>query len=123
MWGNPLSFSDPTGEIVLAPAVYYGVLTLDTAGALWWAAQHPITIPTSPMESRSQGSGAEARPLDVNPGKDCDGNCLPCPPNPPNPPPFDHDGDAHGSDRGFHTHQWQYHQDPDCMCRARKASW
>jgi RHS repeat-associated protein len=72
------------------------------------------------MEARSKGSDAEARPPDVNPGKDCDGNCKPCPPN---PPPFNHAGDAHGSDRGFHTHQWQYHQAPDCTCRARKVSW
>ena len=71
-------------------------------------------------ESRSQGSGDEARPPDVNPGKDCNGKCKPCPPNPPS---FDHEGDAHGTDRGSHTHQWQYHQAPDCTCRARKVTW
>ena len=72
------------------------------------------------MEARSHGDGGEARPADVNPGRDCNGKCNPCPPN---PPPFDHPGDAHGTDRGSHTHQWQYHQAPDCMCRAQKKSW
>lgn len=37
---NPLRYTDPTGEVVVAPAVYYGALGLATAGATWWAATH-----------------------------------------------------------------------------------
>lgn len=88
--------------------------------AAWTLPDWMWNIINKPMGSRSQGTGAEARPTDVNPGKDCNGKCNPCPPNPPS---FDHQGDAHGSSRGFHTHQWQYHQAPDCICRARKVSW
>jgi RHS repeat-associated protein len=122
--GNPISIIDPLGlnpgtlvggeigTIILpGPGTIIGAVigTAIGVGIGWWI-----------MESRSQGSGDEARPEDINPGKDCNGDCNPCPPN---PPPFDHPGDAHGTDRGSHTHQWQYHQAPDCTCRARKESW
>ena len=123
--GNALSFSDPEGLAWSCKTV--GLLTTCSNTPPWNPDLPPGYNPPSPgltwpnwMGSRSAGKGEEARPPDVNPGKDCNGQCMPCPKN---PSPFDHNGDAHGTDRGFHTHQWQYHQAPDCTCRARKVSW
>lgn len=129
--GNPVSNIDPNGlQVIIIPGPRTPSPGFDP---FWPAPPSPSpSLPTwtlpdwmwdlinPPKDSRSQGTGAEARPPDTNPGKDCDGKCKPCPPNPPS---FDHQGDAHGSTGGFHTHQWQYHQAPDCTCRARKESW
>jgi RHS repeat-associated protein len=125
--GNPIVFADPTGtSATLGARVGFvgGGAIAGPPGAVVGAAVGAVAgyivgrEAVNWMESRSQGSGAEARPPDVNPGKDCDGKCNPCPAN---PPPFRHEGDAHGSTGGFHVHQWQYHQAPDCTCRAQKV--
>ena len=46
-YGSPLSNIDPEGLIVPALAVWS--LAGATAGAAWWAAQHPIHAPPSPL--------------------------------------------------------------------------
>ena len=46
-YGSPLSNSDPEGLIVPALAVWS--LAGATAGAAWWAAQHPLQAPPSPV--------------------------------------------------------------------------
>jgi RHS repeat-associated protein len=123
--GNPVGYRDQYGLLNPAAVVGAGIGTIimpgvgTVAGAVvgtaigigigWWI-----------MEARSKGDGDQARPPDVKTERDCRRKCKPCPPN---PPPFNHEGDAHGSARGFHTHQWQYHQAPDCTCRAQKVSW
>jgi RHS repeat-associated protein len=133
--GNPLSFTDPLGLQIVsggagAGGLGGGAIGGGSVGGGSRGGYDPRTDTYTPpkpgfswpnwMGSRSAGKGEEARPPDVNPGKDCNEQCMPCPKNPPS---FNHDGDAHGTDRGFHTHQWQYHQAPDCTCRARKVSW
>jgi RHS repeat-associated protein len=70
------------------------------------------------MDARGQGD--PARPPDVNPGRDCDGKCNPCPSDPLG---WAHEGDAHGSTGGRHYHRWMYNQDPaTCICRAGRRS-
>ncbi|MFI3155632.1 MAG: RHS repeat-associated core domain-containing protein, partial [Methylococcaceae bacterium] len=127
--GNPVSNIDPTGqnftlgaELGAEGGFAIGGPVGAVAGAIVGGAVGYVAADqfANWMASRSQGKGDEARPPDVNPGKDCDGKCKSCPPNPPS---FDHQGDAHGTDRGFHTHQWQYNQAPDCTCRAQKVTW
>jgi RHS repeat-associated protein len=49
--GNPVSYSDPTGEMAGA-AVYVGFAVLFIAAA-WWASQHPVHMPSG--DSRPGG--------------------------------------------------------------------
>jgi RHS repeat-associated protein len=58
-------------------------------------------------------------PPTVNPGKDANGNCLPCP-SPP--PPWSQPGSAHGSSSGSHWHAYVYNQDENCECRPKRVS-
>ncbi|MES2740062.1 MAG: RHS repeat domain-containing protein [Pseudomonadota bacterium] len=121
--GNPVSNSDPMGLFV--PLIIPGVCAAGgceaaaaaaAAGAAWWAAQHPVVMPpSSPIESRA--SGEEKLPI-VNPGRDCDGNCNPCPPGKkwfvPKP--------GHGHDSGY-WHTIIYNQDKKtCICYPDRPS-
>ncbi|MHB0992726.1 MAG: DUF6531 domain-containing protein, partial [Burkholderiales bacterium] len=55
----------------------------------------------------------------INPGKNCDGNCKPCPPN----QYWTHQGDAHGSVGGVHYHGIVWNQNPKtCMCYPNRIS-
>jgi len=68
-----------------------------------------------PKEARA--SGEEKLPI-VNPGRDCDGNCKPCPPGKrwfvPEP--------GHGHENGF-WHTIEYHQNPKtCECFPDRPS-
>jgi RHS repeat-associated protein len=135
--GNPLSFSDPDGLHRVLP----GPIPLPVPGPPQTNPSPRPVDPTEPngpsytpgwswpdltpdwvknwMESR-RGQGDPARPPDVNPGRDCDGKCNPCPPSPPG---WSHEGDAHGSTGGRHYHRWVYNQDPaTCICRAGRKS-
>jgi len=123
--GNPLSHVDPDGQFffLLVPAAEYGAAYLlgDAAlfgGAAWWT-RRPATkyapSPSRPMESRA--SGEEKLPI-VNPGRDCDGNCNPCPPGKkwfvPKP--------GHGHDNGY-WHTIVYNQDKrTCTCYPDRPS-
>lgn len=115
---NPLRSVDPTGRVAFVPpVVWWGAAGAAAAWAAWTSASGPGKDWT---ESRSRGKSDPARPADVNPGRDCDGRCNPCPPDPIG---WAHEGDAHGSTGGRHYHRWQYNQDPvTCICRAGRRS-
>jgi RHS repeat-associated protein len=123
---NPLSYSDPDGRVAI-PLFAWAAAGAAAAWSGWMSTpagqqfSHEMSGALSQwMESRSRGRGDPKRPADVNPGRDCDGNCEPCPPNPPG---WSHEGDAHGSTGGRHYHRWKYNQDPvTCVCRAGRVS-
>ncbi|KAF4529274.1 hypothetical protein B566_EDAN017776 [Ephemera danica] len=117
--GSPLRHSDPYG-LNPGTAVGAGIGTfimpglgtvvgavLGTAIAIgigWWA-----------IESRA--SGEEKLPIE-NPGRDCDGNCKPCPPGKkwfvPKP--------GHGHENGY-WHTIKYNQNPTtCECFPDRPS-
>lgn len=72
------------------------------------------------LESRSRGKSdpvSGLKPMD--PGRDCDGNCNPCPP----PEIWEAPGDAHGSTGGVHYHGIVWNQDPvTCMCHPKRVA-
>ena len=69
-----------------------------------------------PMESRANQDPVQAKPF--NPGRDCEGKCLPCPPNqmwPINEP-------GHGHSNGY-WHSIAWNQNPQtCMCYPDRPS-
>ncbi len=78
---NPLSYMDPSGTQVAMPAapiVAGGVaITCYLSGACQQIAQDLIN-----MYSRSRAKSDPVSGLTtVNPGRDCNGECKPCPPN------------------------------------------
>lgn len=67
-------------------------------------------------------SGQERDPVShkpFNPGRDCNGNCNPCPPN----EYWEAPGNRHGSTSGTHWHGIEWNQDQtDCMCYPKRVS-
>jgi RHS repeat-associated protein len=56
----------------------------------------------------------------VNPGRDANGNCLPCPEE---PPAWEAEGNAHGSTTGTHWHWLKYNQNSvTCECFPARGS-
>ena len=113
---NPLKFVDPKGlDIILDPPV-----------TPW---DYPIDLPSPPanpidgaglMEARKRGKTDPVQDLeDVDVGKDCKGDCNPCPPDIIWSVP----GDAHGSASGVHWHGIEYHQDKDCICHPKRVDY
>jgi RHS repeat-associated protein len=117
--GNPVSNIDPTGQQIAieAPVVIGGgaILACYITGTCQQIAQDLIN-----MYSRSRGKSDPVSGLSpVNPGRDCKGNCNPCPPN----KFWQAAGDAHGSTGGSHWHGIVYNQDPQtCMCYPTRVS-
>ena len=70
------------------------------------------------MESRSRGKSDPVVLPPVNPGKDCDGNCNPCPPG----KKWFVSKPGHGHENGY-WHEIRYNQDPKtCMCYPDRPS-
>ena len=116
---NPLSFIDPSGtqEAVAGPAVVVGGVAVYCY--LSGTCQQ-ISQTLQNMYSRARGKSDPVSGLTpVNPGRDCNGKCKPCPPDKVWQAP----GDAHGSTGGVHWHGIVYNQDPEtCMCYPTRVS-
>ena len=133
--GNPLSFTDPMGlQPVPVPApplppppVWNPDRPTPTPPSLPDLTKPSPWLPTwnwngitwpSWMESRSRGKSDPVTLPPVNPGRDCDGKCNPCPPGArwfvPRP--------GHGHENGY-WHEIRYNQDQrTCMCYPDRPS-
>ncbi|WBK01281.1 RHS repeat domain-containing protein [Methylocystis parvus] len=111
--GNPLARIDPKGQFAI-PAI--PVLIPIVAGA---AAYYSGKLIITAWESRARGKVDPVQDVQpINPGKDCNGKCNPCPPN----IYWEAEGDAHGSTGGKHRHGIEWHQAPDCTCYPKRVS-
>jgi uncharacterized protein RhaS with RHS repeats len=137
---NPLHYTDPSGLNPVAGAIegaeigtvtcgpYCGVAGAIIGGVVGSAIGDAISdVISSVMESRSRGNNdGEASDPDstkglvpINPGRDCNGNCKPCPPN----QVWQHSGNAHGSTNGIHYHGIVWNQNPStCECFPTRVS-
>jgi RHS repeat-associated protein len=122
--GNPISATDPSGQIDFAiPLIVIGgeaLIDLAIAG-IGLAAGALIAnglSDGSPTEARG-GSDLVKGQKPFDPGRDCNGKCNKCPP----PIYWDAPGDAHGSTGGSHWHGIVWNQDPQtCMCFPNRVS-
>ncbi|MGH8488494.1 MAG: RHS repeat-associated core domain-containing protein, partial [Gammaproteobacteria bacterium] len=119
---NPLRYTDPTGQFVflLAPALAPALAALGDAALIAGGVLAAGALAENIMESRSRGKSDPVSGLQpVNPGRDCDGKCKPCPP----PEIWEASGNAHGSTGGSHYHGivWDQNQDT-CECFPKRVS-
>jgi len=121
---NPVNYTDPTGLLpnpATAAGAGIGSLILPGPGTvvgavIGTAVGVGIAIAIDNV-MQSRASGEEKLPI-VNPGKDCDGNCNPCPPGRrwfvPKP--------RHGHENGY-WHTIVYNQDKKtCICYPDRPS-
>ena len=124
--GNPLKYIDsdglnPAASIIvgaeIGTSILPGVGTI--AGAVFGAAAGVgigIVIDQA-IESRSLAGSEERLPI-VNPGRDCNGNCNPCPPG----KRWFVARPGHGHENGY-WHEIRYGQDPrTCICYPDRPS-
>jgi RHS repeat-associated protein len=118
---DPIDFTDPAGTqiavplpVVLLPLrALYCALNPDVCAQLL----RDLINSLNNMESRGNSDPIQnLQPF--NPGRDCDGNCNPCPSNSYWPAP----GSAHGSTTGSHWHGIEWNQAPDCTCHPKRVS-
>jgi len=125
---NPINLADPYGEFSMAPEVIERALVrAGLAEASGGGPEDPaadiaaIIVAAGTIIVATNGEDPEtAKNLaPVNPGRDCNGNCKPCPPN----QVWSHPGDAHGSTGGIHYHGIVWNQNPKtCECRPNRVS-
>jgi RHS repeat-associated protein len=105
-----------SGGELAPPAPRYAPEALGGGFVAWaWCKMTGCILPNA-QESRGNSDPVKLPP--VNPGKDCDGNCKPCPPGARwfvNKP-------GHGHENGY-WHTIVYNQDPrTCMCYPDRPS-
>jgi len=98
------------------PTPRYAPEALGGGFAAWaWCKMTGCSLPNS---QESRGNSDPIKLLPVNPGRDCDGNCNPCPPGARwfvNKP-------GHGHENGY-WHKIVFNQDPQtCMCYPDRPS-
>lgn len=112
--GNPVSYVDPDGRLSMASPVV--IVPLVIVGC--YLSPGCRDFAQNWMESRSRAKGDPVVLPPVNPGRDCDGNCNPCPKGAKwfvNKP-------GHGHANGY-WHEIRYNQDPQtCMCYPDRPS-
>ncbi len=119
VFNNPTNKTDPSGQIAIAIPIFGGAAIdalASVAGALGGALGGAILgdILSNIMESRAQNDPFSF-PRVVDPGRDCNGKCNPCPPN---SPPWTH---TH-KDGTTNTHQIIWHQDiRTCKCYSERT--
>ncbi len=123
--GNPVSYTDPLGLDAAAPAIprpvpMPGVRPIPgwvRPPSPWWFLIYPIPVGDSDLGYQSRADGEPKFPP-VNPGRDCNGKCNPCPPG----KEWTVDSPGHGHPGGF-RHKIVYNQDPvTCMCYPDRPS-
>lgn len=131
---NPIISSDPAGTDTYAETpegpVFMPSPNSPGSASLAQAAQAALNAASANFQNNAQYFGGLAadwlwnemhsEPVlpDVNPGRDCKGNCKPCPPGIKWYVP----GPGHGHPNGF-WHEIKYNQDPaTCMCYADRPS-
>ena len=77
------------------------------AGLGWWIAHEMNDVERDPVSYTP-----------FNPGKDCNGDCKPCPPN----EYWEAPGNKHGATSGTHWHGIEWNQAPDCTCYPNRVS-
>ena len=121
---NPLSFVDPTG-LNAAGAIGIGAAGLcikfpklcGAAASATGAAIGAGICAVTGICAESRASGEETLPI-VNPGRDCDGKCKPCPPG----KRWFVSKPGHGHENGY-WHTIDYNQNPDtCECFPDRPS-
>jgi RHS repeat-associated protein len=126
---NPVNFVDPSGNFVFVPVIpaippLVGAAAdaaVIVGGIIGGAAIGDFILDNIFQQSRAKRDPIQGvQPVKV--GRDCDGNCNPCPPA---PAPWEQPGNAHGSTSGSHWHWIEWHQDkndPDCTCYPVRRS-
>ena len=115
--GNPLGYADPRG-LNPGTAVGAGIGSFVAPGlgtVIGAAIGTAIGVGIGWWIIESRASGQEKLPI-TKPGRDCAGNCKPCPPG---KAPWQEEGNQHGSTSGFHWHRIIYNQnknDEECTC-------
>lgn len=127
---NPLAKVDPRGELFFLPAIPIIGPALGGAAGVLGEAAIGLTIGTGTgiglawlnekWQGRTRGKTDPVQgQVPVNPGRDCNGKCNPCPQN----EYWEAEGDAHGSTGGRHRHGIEWNQDPaTCMCYPKRIS-
>ncbi len=145
---NPLNLVDPDGEFVVIPVYVVATVVVVTAVTIFAitgggnpisdffnaiskalsdsggggdsTADADVYKPGPDPDSKSRGKSDEYHaPASVNPGKDCDGNCNPCPED----RWWESPGDAHGSTGGKHWTGITWNQNPaTCECFSNRES-
>jgi uncharacterized protein RhaS with RHS repeats len=125
---NPISNIDPSGEFSLGEAAIGRALArAGLAEAAGLGPEDPLAdvvaavaiVATIVMATDGSDPDSAKGLTPVNPGRDCNGKCKPCPPN----QTWSHPGDAHGSTGGVHYHGIVWNQNPQtCMCYPNRVS-
>lgn len=119
---NPLAYTDPTGETAIAIPAGIGLLLGLTYCALMPDCWQNLSsaIDSIIQEARKKG-GTRNDPVSlpiVNPGRDCNGNCNPCPEG----AEWWVDAPGHGHENGY-WHKIVYNQDQTtCTCYPDRPS-
>ena len=117
--GNPVGLVDPLGTqvSVAGPAIAVGGIAVICYAS---GACQGISEALQNMLSRARGRQDPVAGLpSVNPGRDCKGNCNPCPP----PITWTAQGDAHGGTNNTHAHGIIYNQNKEtCECFPHRVS-
>lgn len=119
---DPIQYVDPLGLSPLVATCPIGAFAnpICTVGAVSSLLAVVSGVAATVLESRANSDPANAKGLvPVNPGKDCNGACKPCPPDQIWTAP----GNQHGSTSGLHYHGIRWNQDQDtCVCYPKRVS-
>ena len=112
---NPLRWIDPSGLTGIAIPFPFPIVEPIPVPLIFPPA--PLVI-NPPAQSRAHDDPYSVQP--VNPGRDCQGRCKPC----PEPQPaWERPGNEHGSTSGSHWHWIEYNQNPStCECHPIRRS-
>ncbi|HWM70577.1 MAG TPA: RHS repeat-associated core domain-containing protein, partial [Steroidobacteraceae bacterium] len=117
--GAPIDLLDPAGmqAAIAAPVVVGGAIVI---GCYVTGACQSVSDALQNMFSRARGRQDPVAGLpSVNPGRDCNGNCKPCPPS----TTWTAQGNEHGGTNGTHAHGIIYNQNKEtCECFPHRVS-
>ncbi|HEX7965807.1 MAG TPA: RHS repeat-associated core domain-containing protein [Gammaproteobacteria bacterium] len=117
---NPVANADPSGKSPFSAAVATDIVLGGPENPIADAVAAAVYVGSAAWAAWELYNAMHSEPVlpDVNPGRDCKGNCKPCPPGIKWYVP----GPGHGHPNGF-WHEIKYNQDPaTCMCYADRPS-